>query len=98
MKTYEDLDKEAYEKLYKETRKKPLDNWYEETYKLFKDPKLNLTNREDFLILVSLAYSWMPTIPNYIEQNNWEKASKYLDKLPDRNGCNNTSRAFLMMP
>lgn len=84
MNTVPSLNSKTYKTLCNKTDVTDIDAWYDKTYPLFQKGKFKLGNHEDFLILVSLAYSWMPTVPVYHDSGNWEEASQYLKHLPEQ--------------
>lgn len=66
--TYQDLDDKVGET--------DVARWYAQTYPLFTN--FELQTKDDFLRLVGIAYSWMPTVPSLKEDLKWDEAKDYL--------------------
>lgn len=73
------MDKEKYNELCELFDNESIDVWYSMTEQIFKAQKVE--SEDDFVKLVAFAYSWMPTIPEWKQDLDWEKCNKALNKL-----------------
>ncbi len=73
------MNQEKYNELRKRVDTEDIDTWYSKTERIFKNQ--NISSEDDFIRLVAFAYSWMPTIPEWRQDLNWDECKKALANL-----------------
>jgi hypothetical protein len=89
------MNRETYVELCNQTNNMTMDTWYSKTKKIFEGQKIE--DEDDFVKLVAFAYSWMPTIPEWRKELDWEKCKKALEILNIKKGEPDSLRELLQL-
>lgn len=77
------MNREKYDELSERVGDQEIDRWYIKSQEVFR--KQSVQTEDDFIKLVAFAYSWMPTIPEWRGELDWNTCSKALEDLKKGN-------------